>query len=149
MDERPDDELEHVRWGQQVVLKRPGLEAFLTAVAERFELAVWSQRPQAQAQQLASLLFDADTALKFVWGQEQAKRRFDEREWEDYWLKDLHKLKAQGYELGDVLALDHDQRVYARSRSPHVGIEPFYGSSQDRALAEILPVLLERSHRVD
>lgn len=145
--DRPEDGLEHVWWGEQVVMKRAGLEAFLQAVSARFELAVWSQRPAAQAQQLASLIFGADAALKFVWGQEQAKRRFDEREWEDYWLKDLHKLKAQGYELGDLVALDHDKRVYARSRSPYVEVEPFYGSGQDQALAEILPVLFERSHR--
>lgn len=147
--DEPDDELDWVSWDGQVVLKRPGLDEFLAAVGERFELAVWSSRPQAQAQRLAQVIFGADHGLKFVWGQEQAKRRFDEREWGDYWLKDLHKLKAMGYELRDIVALGHDARVYQRSSSPQSLISPFYGAHQDQALAEILEVLLGRSHPED
>lgn len=145
--EEPDDELDWVSWDSQVVLKRPGLDEFLAAVGERFELAVWSSRPQAQAQRLAQVIFGADHGLKFIWGQEQAKKRFDEREWADYWIKELHKLKALGYELSDIVALDHDARVYQRSRSPQLLCSPFYGARPDQALAEILEGLLGRSHR--
>ena len=50
------------------VYKRPGLDAFIAACAEKFQLAVWSSASDNYVAEVVKRIFPAEVKLAFVWG---------------------------------------------------------------------------------
>lgn len=133
--------------GGRRVYKRPGADAFLASCFERFDaVGLWTTLTQAENTALVEALFAPASRFAFVWGQERCNERFDEREWQSYWIKDLHKLKSQGFELGQIVALDHEARHYQRSKSPLVLVPEFEPGTPDAGFEPLLD-LLDRKHQ--
>lgn len=126
------------------VYRRPHLGLFLRTCAEHFRLAVWTSGTADYAQAILAGILPADISLDFVWSRSRCTLVWTEaQEGQDY-LKDLKKVKAKGYRLERVLALDDRPEVYARSYGNLVQIAPYLGAADDeelRLLARYLPVL--------
>lgn len=128
------------------VYRRPYLASFLRTCAEHFRLAVWTSGTADYAQAILSEILPTDVSLDFVWSRSRCTPVWTEAQDGQEYLKDLKKVKAKGYRLERVLALDDRPEVYARSYGNLVRIAPYLGAVDDeelRLLAGYLPGLAD------
>jgi len=145
-----EDRLEHdedFRVGPYYVYRRPHLEKFVQTTLERYDVGVWTASGELYASQVINRIFPAG-ALKFVWS---SKRCTVARNWttgEYETIKNLSKLKKQGYALDSILAIDDTPSKYARSFGNLVAVREFVGDRSDNELPLLLQYL-ESLHPVE
>lgn len=139
LDRAPDFEV-----GPYAVYKRPGLEAFLSAMQAHFDLAVWTSSTGAYALPVVAHIFPPEVQPKFVWARERCTLRFHGEDHDYEWAKNLDKLKRRGYRLEHVLMLDDTPAKLANHYGNLVRARPFFGDLADRELyllSDYLPTL--------
>ena len=132
--------------GPYAVYRGPGLEGFLEQAARHFELAVWTSSTAAYAAAVCDEIF-ASSSPSFVWSRNRCTLRLDPESREDYWLKDLKKVKRLGYALEPVLVVDDSPQKLRRNFGNHVKVAPYLGAADDDELSHLgryLPTL--KSH---
>lgn len=122
------------------VYKRPFLNEFLDTVLEWFDVAVWSSAP-SYVQGVTERLFMNLGTLRFAWSNERCTRRYDPELLEEYWVKDLRKVRRAGYALERVVVLDDTPAKLERHYGNHLRLRPFMGERDDRELQLVLPFL--------
>lgn len=127
--------------GPYLVYKRPYFEAFLQRVQQSFSLAVWTSSGADYAREAVQNLFLEDIQLEFVWTSERCTSRLNLETFEQYWIKDLRKVKRRGYSLERVLMLDDSPEKLERHYGNWLPIPAFEGNSSDTALLDVLPFL--------
>ena len=123
------------------VKKRPHLDAFLGAVRQWYELAVWSSSDDAYAQHIVDKALGGSSRLKFVWGRSRCTQRLDEETRDYYFAKNLKKVKRKGFDLERVLILDDSPEKLRQNFGSHLQLQPFEGQAADRELLDVLPFL--------
>lgn len=125
------------RVGPFHVYKRPYLDEFLANCAGVFDLAIWSAGGDEYVQQAVGELFSRRVPPAFVWGHSRCVIRYDPEKQGYYQIKDLKKVKRQGYPLERVLIVDDTHTKVERNYGNAIYITPFMGDPQD----DELPVL--------
>lgn len=125
------------------VRRRPQLEDFLRSVSRFADIAVWSSASDTYVEELVRKIMPTDVLLRFAWARSRCTRRYDTEHLEEYWVKDLKKVKKLGYSLERALIVDDSPEKIERHYGNHVRIEPFYGDTDDRVLPK-LATYLER-----
>jgi RNA polymerase II subunit A small phosphatase-like protein len=135
--------------GYYSVYLRPHLEMFLPQVSEWYQLAVWTSASPDYAGPLVESIFPPNQ-LRFVWTRERCTRVYNSDRQERYWVKDLKKVRRQGYELERTLVLDDSPEKLERHYGNWVPIKPYYGEPDDNELPQLLPFLyfLSRQEKV-
>jgi RNA polymerase II subunit A small phosphatase-like protein len=123
------------------VYRRPHLGGFLAAVAEWYELAVWSSGSGAYVSDVVSALFRDGPPLAFVWSCERCTRRFDAEGQAYYYAKNLKKVCKLGYDLRRVVMIDDSPEKLSQHYGNHVRVRPFTGDAADTELRDLLPFL--------
>jgi TFIIF-interacting CTD phosphatase-like protein len=130
------------------VMKRPHVDEFLRwCFASRlFRTAVWSAGSADYVQGVLHNLLLAHESPAFVFTAGRCTRRWLSPDLSDdderfVQLKDLKKVRARGYSLDRVLALDDTPRAYQRSYGNLVRIRPFHGDAADAELLRVRPFL--------
>ena len=141
--ERPAD----FQIGSYHAYKRSHLDEFLEQTSNLFELAVWTSATVEYAELAVQNLFPNPEELRFVWSRERCVRGYNPETFEHYWIKDLKKVKNNGFSLEQTLALDDSPEKLERNYGNWVPIRPFYGDMKDLELQKILPFLEYLSHR--
>lgn len=127
--------------GPYLVYKRPHLDQFLASVDEWFDLAIWTSSGEDYAASIIDGIISKQCQMKFLWSRERCTRKFDAELQEDYWIKDLKKVKRFGFPLERVLVLDDSPEKLQRQFGNHIRIAPFEGDEADCELTQILPFL--------
>jgi TFIIF-interacting CTD phosphatase-like protein len=132
------------------VMKRPHVDDFLRwcFASPLFTTAVWSAGGEDYVHGVLRNLLLPTEAPAFVFTSNRCTRHWvspDESDLEDRFiqLKDLKKVRARGYSLDRVLALDDTPRAYRRSYGNLVRIRPFLGEPDDQELLRVQPFLAE------
>jgi RNA polymerase II subunit A small phosphatase-like protein len=127
------------------VYKRPGLEAFLSACAEKFDLAVWSSASDDYVRQVVERVFPTQIKPVFVWGRSRCTplvARPDDG-YGDYnpegfshykYGKLLKKVRRLGYNLQQVLIVDDTPEKVRNCYGNAIYPTPFLGDPADREL---------------
>ncbi|ORZ36625.1 HAD-like domain-containing protein [Catenaria anguillulae PL171] len=115
-------EIDH-QWHNVYVMKRPGLETFMRAIADKFEVVVFT----------ASLAKYADPVLDMLDKNKCAPSTGN-------YVKDLSML---GRDLRNVIILDNSPASYLFHRSNAIPITSWFSDPEDRELVELVPFLLE------
>ena len=127
------------------VYKRPGLEAFLVACAEKFDLAVWSSASDDYVKQVVERVFPAAIKPVFVWGRsrctplvappvdEHGYYNLDGFSHYEY-AKLLKKVRRLGYSLQRVLIVDDTPAKVRNCYGNAIYPTPFLGDPADREL---------------
>lgn len=142
-----EDRLEHPEdfcVGPYFVYRRPYLSEFLEVVHSHFDVAVWTASGERYAAQVIEQIF-APGKLKFVWSSQRCTTARDWVTGHYTTIKNLSKLKRQGYALESIIAVDDTPSKYARSFGNLVTVREFVGSRDDtelRLLAKYLHTLL-------
>lgn len=130
--------------GPYVVYRRPGVDMFLRAMHQHFDLAVWTSSTRGYAGPVVAALFPEGITPRFVWSRERCTRRFDPETHDFEWAKNLAKVKRQGYRLERVLMVDDTPEKLAKHYGNLVRVRAFEGDPGDRelfGLADYLPTL--------
>jgi TFIIF-interacting CTD phosphatase-like protein len=127
--------------GPYLVYKRPHLDKFLAAVSEWFDLAVWTSSGEDYAAGAIEFVVPDPGALKFLWSRQRCTRRFDPELQEEFWIKDLKKVKRLGYPLERLLMVDDSPEKLQRQYGNHIHVAPFVGDGADSELERLVPFL--------
>jgi RNA polymerase II subunit A small phosphatase-like protein len=123
------------------VYLRPGLARFLQGIQAGFDVAVWTSASKDYAQCVIRNAFPHGYPLTFVWSRDRCTFRSDPETRENYWLKNVHKLKRQRYHLRRVLCIDDSPEKYHRSYGNYIRVPKYRGEVADDILARLLEYL--------
>ena len=123
------------------VYRRPHLDAFLAAVGESYDLAVWSSASDDYVELIVREIFGADP-LHFVWGRSRATLpRIITSDDYLYWptdhrhyVKPLAKAKKLGWPLERILIVDDTPEKCVRNYGNAIYAHPFEGDLADDEL---------------
>jgi len=127
--------------GPYFIRKRPFAGSFLAAVALSYDLAAWTSATEAYARCVAEHLFDR-VSLAFLWARPRCTLRRDPCGPEEYFVKDLKKVRRAGYDLRRVLVVDDSLRALERHRGNLVQVRPFTGDPGDQELEHLAAYLI-------
>ncbi|MBD3424639.1 MAG: NLI interacting domain protein, partial [Candidatus Latescibacteria bacterium] len=111
--EKPIEAGHDFKCGEYFVHKRPYLAEFISACAQVYEIAVWTSSTARYASCVVEAIFK-DVDLAFVWARDRCIKRMDLESHEQYWVKDLKKVKRRGYDLEQVIIVEDSPRNLER-----------------------------------
>lgn len=124
--------------GEYFVYKRPGLENFIKFIQLYFQLAVWSSSTSDYAQSIVNKIFVEPGILKFIWSRERCVAKLDLDSYEQYWIKDLKKVKKLGFDLEKILVIDDSREKLRRNYGNHIPVASFKGDLTDDELTKLI-----------
>jgi len=125
---------EDFRFERYYIYLRPHVRRFLAFCLAKFEVAVWTSSTEGYAKEIVSRLFPSREAISFLWARTRCTRRYDGDLGEFYWLKDLKKVKRQGYDLEQVLVIDDTAQKIERNYGNLILVKEFTGDRNDDEL---------------
>ena len=137
----PITDIPHFQCFHYLVHVRPHLGTFLDTVQEHYDLAIWTSAGEEYATCIVAGAM-AGRELQFVWANERCTRRYDPERQEEYWVKDLRKVRKRGYNLEWVLVIDDTARKLERSYGNLVRVTPWRGGLPDDELLHLREYLL-------
>ena len=123
--------------GPHYAYLRPHLRPFLEFCAARFDVAVWTASSADYANAVATQLFGSLDHLKFLWSRTRCTIRHDRDTHEQYWVKDLKKIRRIGYALEQVIVVDDTAKKHERNYGNLVRVRPFEGQPHDDELLHL------------
>lgn len=119
------------------VYRRPHLEGFLQSVAASYRLAMWTGASSEYARQVVAGVMPTGQPLEFVWSRKHCKWRQDLDAHEEFFLKDLTKLRRTGHDLDRIVFVDDTAKNLSRNYGNHLPIAPFTGALDDAELPSL------------
>lgn len=120
-----------------LVYQRPGLETFLLECAGLFEIAFWSSASADYVEAIVERITRAGVHPVFVWSRARCTRRTDFDLWDEYFAKDLKKVKRKGIDLCKVLIVEDEPRKVRRNYGNAIYVKPFLGAIDDSELPQL------------
>ncbi|MFA7336838.1 MAG: HAD family hydrolase [Candidatus Obscuribacterales bacterium] len=128
--------------GHYHIYERPHLGPFLKSVSELYDLACWSSATHDYLEIVVNTITkDLAAPLLFVWDRSRCTRRTDFTLQEEYYLKDLQKIKKKGYNLERVLILEDEPRKVNRHFGNAIFVKPYVGALNDDELPKLASYL--------
>lgn len=127
--------------GTYHVYRRPFLAEFLATVSQWYTLAVWTSAGTAYGSGIVQAIFPPTLALAFVWYGPRCTMRLDLETRDYYHIKNLRKVKREGYALEHVVMLDDSSEKLERNYGNHLRLNAFFGDRADTELRDVLPFL--------
>lgn len=113
---------------------RPHLQSFIEFCLDRFNVAVWTSSSADYATAVTTQIFGSLERLEFVWSRSRCTSRYDGDAHEQYWVKDLKKVRRLGYALERVIIVDDTAQKHERNYGNLVRVRPFEGQPDDDEL---------------
>lgn len=140
--EEPLDRPCEFRAGQYHIYERPHLSQFLDVVSEQYDLACWSSATHDYLEIVVNTITNnLAEPLLFVWDRSRCTRRTDFTLQEEYFLKDLQKIKKKGFDLERVLILEDEPRKVNRHFGNAIFVRPYLGALDDNELPKLASYL--------
>ena len=130
------------------VFIRPDARKFLAQMSKIFDLAVWTSASEDYASDIVQAIFPAPDQLRFLWSRERCVRRINPETRKLEFIKDLKKLRRQGWNLAHVIVVDDSPEKLERNYASLVRVPPFVGG-QDDILGPLGAFLEELSTELD
>ena len=129
------------RVGPYHIYARSHLARFFQRVTAHYRLAVWTAATQLYAEEVVKHSFPPDARLEFLWSRGHCKPRMDIETREEYWLKDLTKLRRHGHDLDRILFVDDTAKNLSRNYGNLIAIAPYSGETEDNELMHLASFL--------
>lgn len=123
------------------VHKRPHVDAFLTRMWAVYNVAVWSKGGTGYVVPTVQTLMEPHPKPVFVWSFPRCTRRWDSWEHEEYHIKDLKKVRKQGFPKERMLIVDDDPRNGERNFGSIITVRAFTGQQDDCELLHLATYL--------
>lgn len=130
------------------VYLRPHLNEFLAFCFEHFHVAIWTSASELYALEVQHKIITdnprfADKKLAFVWSRKRCVQRLDYEYKDYYFIKDLKKVKKQGYSLEHIIMVDNTPRKLCRNYGNLVCVKDFLGDKNDDELLKLMRYLIK------
>ena len=138
--ERPLEQQEDFMVGPYFVYKRPHVDAFVQYALKTFSVGVWTSSGEKYADGVINRIFPVN-ALEFVWSSQRCTLA---RDWETggyQTLKKLDKLKAKGYRLESIIAVDDTPQKHGKNFGNLVAVTEYVGQALDDELLHLISYL--------
>lgn len=135
--DRPPD----FRAGEFYIYRRPFVEEFIQSVSQLYELACWSSATADYLQIILNEIIPKEINLLFCWDRSRCTRRMDFVLQEEFFLKDLRKLKRMELDLERVLILEDEPRKVFRNYGNAIYVRPYLGQMEDKELLNLATYL--------
>ena len=129
--------------GPYFVYLRPFLIEFLTQVQQHFQLAVWSSSSPDYVAAIVDAIIPDSIPLEFTWSRRRCTPRIDPEWHQQYYVKDLRKVKRRGYDLNRVLIVEDTPQQVERNYGNAVYVTPYFGDRTDAELKLLSDYLLK------
>lgn len=121
--------------GRFFIYLRPQVREFLASVAEQYDLACWSSATKDYLDSIVNeLMSELSCEPLFVWDRSRCTRRIDPFNGEEYFLKDLKKVRNRGVDLSRVIILEDEPRKVHRHYGNALYVKPYEGDIEDEEL---------------
>ncbi len=117
--------------GRFHIYHRPHLRQFLAACFDWFEVAFWTSSSEAYATAVATAILPATQKLAFFWSRNRCTAAYDPDLMEQYWKKNLTKVRRRGYRLEKVIVVDDSPEKWTGSYGNLVLVKPFTGETEE------------------
>jgi carboxy-terminal domain RNA polymerase II polypeptide A small phosphatase len=134
--ERPEDFV----IGPYFVYKRPHLDEFIGYALGAFTVGVWTSSGETYADGVIGRLFPPN-ALAFVWSSQRCTLGRDLETGDYQTFKKLDKLKAKGYRLESIIAVDDTPKKHGKNYGNLVTVAEYVGQSGDDELLHLMSYL--------
>lgn len=124
---------EDFRVGPYYVYLRPHLEQFVPFALSTFTVGVWTSSGETYASKVVEKVFP-EGSLAFVWSSQRCTLIRDWITGEYQPIKNFRKLKARGYRLESVIAVDDTPSKHVKNYGNLVAIREFVGDRNDGEL---------------
>lgn len=124
------------------VYKRPHVHEFIEFCLKHFKVAVWTSAGDGFAEVVIKELFPIDSKLEFVWSYERCTPTLDLGSFGIIHLKNLNKVKRQGYQLERVIMIDDTPEKLAKNYGNLVQVTEYRGQVHDNELLKLMQYLL-------
>ncbi|HJY78276.1 MAG TPA: HAD family hydrolase [Burkholderiales bacterium] len=134
--ERPEDFVVGLYW----IYKRPHLDQFVRYVLDAFSVGIWTASGEKYAAGVIGRIFPPN-ALQFVWTSQRCTlaRDFETGDYQTY--KKLDKLKARGYRLESIIAVDDTPQKHRKNYGNLVTVKEYAGQAEDDELLHLISYL--------
>lgn len=136
--EEPFERAAQLQVGPYFVYFRPYLNAFLTVLRERYQVAVWTSAGRDYAEEVVSAIMPWREQLAFLWSAERCTEHFNHETRNRDTLKKLRKVRGRGFDLERVVMVDDSPEKHIRNYGNLVQVEPFLGDESDDELPAVL-----------
>lgn len=136
LDYAPDMVLAHY-----FVYFRPHVKRFLKDCGETFTLGVWSSATINYLTPIIRELWGDLPEPLFLWDRSRCTTRYDFHREEEYFVKDLRKVEANGRDLSRVLMVDDELRKVSFQYGNALCPRPFRGEVDDDELPRLFAYL--------
>lgn len=117
-----------------VVYKRPHLDEFLSRMWKHYDIAVWSAAGTLYVNRVVEVIFADQRQPVFVFSGARSTRRFDHDSHQEYYIKDLKKVRKRGFDKARMLIVDDLERNAQRNFGNAVYVREFNGELDDEEL---------------
>ena len=117
--------------GQYKVFKRAYLKEFLEFCSETFEVAIWTSSTENYAEEIVAEILPKGFKFAFMWSRNRCTPTKDYSSDEIIWVKDLKKVKRQGYALENIIVVDDSPEKLKKNYGNLIRIKPFFEESDD------------------
>ena len=127
--------------GPYTVLRRPGVENFLSQCFDWFTVGIWTTATEPYAAEVLRNICPEPDRLAFVWCRERCTTAYN-HEWQrGYFVKDIKKLRRKDRRIEDIIVVDDSPEVVSRNYGNAVIVTPYDGSPLDDELPQLLRYL--------
>jgi len=116
------------------VYSRPFLREFLERMWKLYDIAIWSAAGALYVEPAVKTIMDGLPQPVFVWSGKRCTRRFDHESMQEYYIKDLKKVRKRGFDAGRILIVDDLELNAQRNYGNAVYIREYDGSPDDKEL---------------
>ncbi len=117
-----------------VVYKRPHLDEFLSRMWKLYDLAVWSAAGTLYVNRVVEVIFADRKQPVFAFSGTRSTRRFDHDDHQEYYIKDLKKVRKRGFDIKRMLIVDDLVRNSQRNYGNAIYVNEFNGDQDDNEL---------------
>jgi RNA polymerase II subunit A small phosphatase-like protein len=120
-----------------LVHTRPGLNEFLAGLAAFCDIAIWSSAGADYVDVIVNRIMPAPLLPAFVWSRDRCGRQVDWERQEEYFVKDLKKVKRRGYRMERIVIVEDEPQKVERNYGNALYVTPWYGTSGDDELPKL------------
>lgn len=114
---------------------RPHARKLIEAVAEKFEVAVWSAGSPLYVDSIVDRMFPHHVKPVFVWNREHCTARFEFAFFQTLFLKDLSKMNDFGFDLASTLIIEDDPVKVKEFPKNALFVSQYFGDETDDELS--------------
>lgn len=129
-----DREADFVIDGRYHIYVWPHLQSFLEYAFANFKVAIWTSASASYVTAVIKEVIPQQFELEFLWSSERYTRRKNLETWEEYWVKNLTKVKKKGYDLNSVLVVDDTPEKLSRNYGNYIRVAEYLGDAEDEEL---------------